>query len=547
MPIGAALAWDSGIDAAWQASEFLIRPLTTVFRVAREHGLMVALDIEVDAAGRPTGRVVVNRTERLCPRIHDASARMGNVPEQELGYAARETVRAEQLCTVSHTRSIANLRLSELSSRPTAMSHGVELTPAQTKQLTDRLSRAALHSGERTAEGALRWGRTDPGRGQELSPHERITQLVYRILTRRQFRRGSLSGYPLARAAADMLPSIRRGEPIHLVFPALPIKQADSGLKAFGTLPDLAEFGFLARIKELATAISGVYRPGARFTVLNDGRHYRVRPAALVKPYAEKIQEYIRVLDGAGFISYQDMDDAAAERLGTGAMRERPALVRGHVRALTDAYRGLDVTAEPTGALRRSRQLDPAGPEARGPVVADLFPSIVHSVPVDAPAGADGRDWSRRVYAELYETGATTPPELAAARRVVLRTAWEVAIRYVAVLRTDRGQGYEEMFGARIRLSANSPSPGRCGFAGLGGSALLPWHGTGAADRYGVLSADFAISLLDRAFVPVYAEPLGGAQPWFMAPVTAVEPPDDGSRPARLSDGFLDTIRLRRG
>ena len=183
------------------------------------------------------------------------------------------------------------------------------------------------------------------------------------------------------------------------------------------------------------------------------------------------------------------------------------------------------------------------------PGVAALFTSLVHSVPVPLPDGADRRDWSARVYADLYRTDGSVPPVLAAARAAVLRAAWEAAIRYVAVLRTDRDMAYDAMLGSHIRLTAVTPGPGRCGFAGLGGSGLLPWHGTAAVDRRGVLSTDFAISLLDRAFVPVHADVLGGAdQPWFMAPITAIELPGSAglaSGPARLSDAFLDTVRLR--
>lgn len=149
----------------------------------------------------------------------------------------------------------------------------------------------------------------------------------------------------------------------------------------------------------------------------------------------------------------------------------------------------------------------------------------------------------------LYRTDGSVPPALAVARAAVLRAAWEAAIGYAAVLRTDRDLAYDAMFGAHISLTALTPGPGRCGFAGLGGSGLLPWHGTAAVDRRGVLSTDFAISLLDRAFVPVYAAVLGGAdQPWFMAPITAIEVAGSagpGSGPARLSDAFLDTVRLR--
>ena len=153
-------------------------------------------------------------------------------PELAVGPAFRR-----ELNTVSNTRSIAQIRLSYLSSRPTATSHGFWLTAAQTKRLTEQLIRAAVTSGERTAERVTLWGSTLP----PASDEERIARLIHRVLSRKQFRRGSLKGYPPMRALTDMLPAIRNRAPIRVVLPAFPIKQADSGLKAFGTLPDLAE------------------------------------------------------------------------------------------------------------------------------------------------------------------------------------------------------------------------------------------------------------------------------------------------------------------
>jgi hypothetical protein len=213
-------------------------------------------------------------------------------------------------------------------------------------------------------------------------------------------------------------------------------------------------------------------------------------------------------------------------------MQDRPVRLAAHTRALTDAFAHLDIAADPAGTLLRSTLLDPDVPS-----VAGVFNSLVHSVPVPLPNGADRRDWSSRVYADLYRTDDSVPPTLAAARTAVLRAAWEAAIRHVAVLRTDRDMGYDTMLGAHVRLT---PGIGR--FAGLGGSALPPWHGTAAVDQRGILSTDYAISLLDRAFVPVYSEALGNDQPWFMAPITATEV---AAGPARLSDAFLETVRLR--
>lgn len=551
----------TGPHSVWQAAEYVMRPLAIVARVAGEHGVVLDLDparlrVEADRDGRLTGRVVVellpdaegdaSLPDWLLTRCVDRVAERCFTGGQEVRAWLREVAEHElavgpafrrELTTASNTRSIAQIRLSDLSSRPTATSHGVWLTAAQTKRLTGQLVRAAVTSGERTAERVRLWGSTLPPSSDE----ERTARLIHRVLSRKPFRRGSLQGYPPTRALTDMLPAIRSRAPLHAVLPAFPIKQADSGLKAFGRLPDLAELGFLMRLKELHTAVSGVYAPGLRITLLSEAQHYRSRPAAQTRAYAEKIGEYVQMAEASDFIEVRDIDEVAAELMDT---RDRPARLAAHMRALTESLAPLDIVADPAGTLLRSVLLDPSRPG-----VAALFTSLVHSVPVLLPDGADRRDWSSRVYADLYRTDGSVSPALAAARAAVLRAAWEAAIRYVAVLRTDRDMAYDAMPGAHLRLTAGTPDPGRCGFAGLGGSGLLPWHGTAAVDRRGVLSTDFAISLLDRAFVPVHADVLGGAdQPWFMAPITAIEAagsPGPAPRSARLSDAFLDTVRLR--
>ncbi|MEV0391338.1 L-tyrosine/L-tryptophan isonitrile synthase family protein [Nonomuraea sp. NPDC050643] len=439
-------------------------------------------------------------------------------------------------CRLSHGHSIAELPVGDLRVRPVVAEHAVRLSAADSAALVDGLVRGAREAAHGTAERALR----TPAPAGETS-HERALRLVCHILTRKQFRRGSRGAYPMAVAARDMMPAIRRGEPIRMVLPAFPVKQADSGLKAFGTLPDLAELALLVRLLELGTALAGVYPPGARITLLTDGNHFRVRPRALTGAYLRRIAGYLRLIGGEPIMELEDVDLAAARLLGADAVRARPGLLTTHRRALEHAYRDLDITEDPVGVLARSRALDPAGPGASGVTVADMCRSLVHSVRVQPPYGTDRREWSALLYADLYNVGDAVAPMVAQGRREILRGAWAAALRYVAVNRTDQDLGYDRMFAPRVRLTLSTSVPGRCGFAGLGGSAVPPWQGTAAVDAHGHVSTDFAIHLLDQGFVPVHSPLQGGDQPWFMAPVTALRP----AAPARLEPGHLDRVRLR--
>ncbi|GAA3084342.1 L-tyrosine/L-tryptophan isonitrile synthase family protein [Streptosporangium carneum] len=437
---------------------------------------------------------------------------------------------------LSHSHSISELPLGELRVRPVVAEHAVRLSAAASAALVDNL---VLRAGESARDTAARASRA-PAPARETS-HERALRLVHHVLTRKQFWRGSRAAYPQAAAARDMMRAIRRGEPIRLVLPAFPVKHADSGLKAFGTLPDLAELALLVRLLELGTALGEVYPPGVRITLLTDGHHFRVRPPELHRAYLDRIAGYLRLIGAERIMSLEDVDAAALRLLGADVMGTRTGLLEAHQKALTDAYRELDVTEDPAGVLARSRRLDPE-PGAPGVTVADIFRSLVHSVEVRPPSGADHREWSALLYADLYNVGEAVAPEVARGRREILRRAWEAALRYVAVTRTDNDLGYDQMFAPRVRLTLSVPSPGRCGFAGLGGSTVLPWQGTAAVDAGGHVSTDFAIHLLDQGFVPVHSPLQGGEQPWFMAPVTEVQP----AGPARLDPGFLDRIRLRR-
>ncbi|MEV4756997.1 L-tyrosine/L-tryptophan isonitrile synthase family protein [Micromonospora sp. NPDC049559] len=435
---------------------------------------------------------------------------------------------------LSHATSVAELPLAELRERPVLAGHAVRLSRAESTALVDRLVDEALAAGYETGARAAR-----------LGTGETAPSLVHRVLGAKRFRRGARDAYPLAVAERDIRPRVERGEPIRAVLPAFPVKQADSGLKALGPLPDLAEFGLLLRLRELAAAVAAVYPPGLRITVLTDGNHFRVRPRAATAPYLACLDRYLRLVGAGEILEIRDVDEVAAEELGPGAVRARGAIEARHRAALEDAYRDLDVARDPRAALARSRTLDPAAPGTPGPAVADLFRSLVHSVPL--PPGAVD---PRILYADLYHVGPAVPSEIAHDRRAVLRAAWDAALHYASVARTDHDLGYDRLLRPRIRLTLSIPSPGRCGLAGLGGSALMPWQGTGAVDQRGHVSTDFAVHLRDQAFVPVHSPLLGDAQPWFMAPITVLEPldrPGSPDRPAaRLVPGFLERIRLRR-
>jgi hypothetical protein len=408
----------------------------------------------------------------------------------------------------------------------------------------DRLVADADASAVRTAAAAP--GHLRAALSTVSDPLQRTALLLHHIFMRKQFHRGSRGTYTPEMAATDLMPFLRNREPIQVVVPGFPVKQSQSGLKASGVLPDLAELGVLVRLRELQQAVKSVYAPGLKITVLTDGHHFRPRPAVIVESYVRKLDQYLRLVGGQDFLEFVDIDDVARRKIGPSLDSDRLLLIEYYQNVFRKAFAELDVTADPMGALARAAEADPMADHRGGLAFRDMFRSILHSVAMDVPAGKDRMTWARAVYADPYQLAdPATPVEIVRARKQVLRQAWSDTVRYLSAVLTDRELGYEGLFEHRVRFTVSMPSPGRVGFAALGGSALLPWHGTAAVDEKGTLSTDFAIWLYDQGFVPVYSPVLGYRQPWLMVPVTSTSVLDS-ARGAQLVPELVEGIHLRR-
>ena len=95
---------------------------------------------------------------------------------------------------------------------------------------------------------------------------------------------------------------------------------------------------------------------------------------------------------------------------------------------------------------------------------------------------------------------------------------WQDAANYLAACLADAAVGVAEQFPLHVRLATVASRPGCSGFSYLGGSTLLPWHGTGCLDGRGLLCAEFLVSLDHRGFLPVYCDLIGDEQPLMMVP-----------------------------
>jgi hypothetical protein len=459
--------------------------------------------------------------------------------------------------TISHARSLRALPLHQLRTsswvdeRPVRLDSGELATlltalragshAASARLVENALAHVAGSTGGMpdTADGAVGAPRADrPPR----RPYDLVVAL-HRILTRSRFLKGSRSCFPLETAVEQIVPFVEAQQPITILTVGFPFKQHDNGLKAAGPWPDLAELGALLRLKELETAFAALYPPGLRVVVLNDGGYSRPRSWAEMRRYRRQLRRYAQLVGLGDSVRFCDQSGFVARLLGPQGWAKRQRY-RRRFRELISLLAGSPCALDRVGGIdQRLAGALPRALLADVPSFSDILCSLVYSVPVPDRAGVDRRQWACEVLGRLDDfTAPGLSPELACARWEVLASAWEDSVNYLAASLADTAVGVARQFPPHVRLATVASRPGCSGFSYLGGSALLPWHGTGCLDGRGLLCAEFLVSLDHRGFLPVYSDLIGDDQPLLMVPFARTRYAQ-GRR--RVDPALLTAARLR--
>ena len=444
--------------------------------------------------------------------------------------------------TISHARSLRALPLDLLRTSTWADQRPVRLDREEVHALLSTLRANSEAASARLADNVTAQLIPATGGWSPHHPHDVVVGL-HRILTRSRFLKGSRSCFPLDTAMTQIAPFVEARQPVTILASGFPFKQHDNGLKAAGPWPDLAEFGALLRLKELHGAFTALYPPGARVVVLNDGGYSRPRGSAEIRRYGRQLRRYAELVGVGDSVLFYDQSCFVAQLLGSQGWRKREQYRRTFhelISLLAASPRSLDSASR---ADQRLAEALPASLLAGVPSFRDILSSLVYSVPVPAPAGTDPRRWACEVLA--WPDGYTEPdlsPDLASARREVVASAWQDSVNYLAASLADAAAGVTQHYPPHVRLATVASRPGCSGFSYLGGSTLLPWHGTGCLDGRGLLCAEFLVSLDHRGFCPVYSDLIGDEQPLLMVPYTRIVHAD-GRR--RVDPDLLATARLR--
>jgi hypothetical protein len=418
----------------------------------------------------------------------------------------------------------------------------VRLDSDETQTLLNTLRVNSEAASARLADSALAHLVTVTGSWSPRHPPD-VVAALHRILTRSRFLKGSRSCFPLQTAVAKMTPFIKARRPVAILASGFPFKQHDNGLKAAGPWPDLAELGALLRLKELQRTVAALYPPGLRLVVLNDGGYSRPRDGAEIRRYRQQLRHYSQLVGLGNSVHFLDQSCFVARTLGPQGWAEREQYRRTFHRLISQLAGSPPSLATAGRADQLLAAALPRALLADVPSFRDILSSMVYSVPVPAPSGVDPRRWACDVLAwpDRY-TEPDLSPDLASARQQVVASAWKDSVNYLAASLADTAAGVHRHYPPHVRLATVVSRPGCSGFSYLGGSTLLPWHGTGCLDGRGLLCAEFLVSLDHRGFLPVYSDLIGDEQPLLMVPSMRVEF-TQGRR--RVDPNLLATARLR--
>jgi Pyoverdine/dityrosine biosynthesis protein len=329
---------------------------------------------------------------------------------------------------------------------------------------------------------------------------------------------------------------VRDGWPIPLTVQGFPFKQADNQLKACGPLPDLAEFGAMLRLWELAAALRRIYPPGVRLSVLSDGGYYRPRSVDELAAYRATVTALWARIDDPD-VDWSDKLDAVRRSLGPQRAQRWEHDVERYRAAIAGATSAAADACDPEAAELPVRAVTADLPEGSVPTFPSLLISLLYSVKVPGHGDAE---WSRVVLADPFNRTSEPSAAVRAARQELIGRAWRATTSYLATCAADARHGVNAaLFADGIHLSTSLPAPGKIGFSYLGGSLLYPWHGTGYVDASGKIGVAFALLLGASNLVPVYHH---APQPFLWIP-PELTTRHGGER--RVGPDLIDRIRLR--
>ena len=369
------------------------------------------------------------------------------------------------------------------------------------------------------------------------------SEVLAEVLFDRQFSRKSAANCSRRAMRDSVRARLADGRSITLAIPALPFKIL-SPLKARGTMPDLAEVGFLLSLSEIALALEAVPRcldssasaVSARFVVISDGLRFAAltnTPEETIARYREGLVAWISRLGLTDHVVVEDYRDLFRRRLPTELAKAKQRIFDEARRVYAERLAPLFDPCAMKDTLAQIRMIEPDPEEAN----ADgRFVSLLHSLVYTVNyrtleileiASAARYALYRELTASLFtplddvEMVPGTLLRKEGIRRAMLHEVWQATIDYMAEIKSDRDLDEDPILAClpgAIRWTIHAKA-GQLAIAvpSTNGTIVQAWAGSGVFRRAGAaavrLCAYPVLGLEGDYAVPVMAEAEGEAAP----------------------------------
>lgn len=342
---------------------------------------------------------------------------------------------------------------------------------------------------------------------QKSDNKEHVTSIILEVLLARKYRSGKREEADPQAIYKKIKYFVDKNEPVKLYISMFPCK-IPNPLKTSGPMPDLAEIISIARLIEICAVIKTVYKPGATFTILPDGRRFlKIArfPLETVTTYQNQLMRIAKDLGGEDTIfclDYADLLDMLTPK------------EKSHMEVLKEKYYeeykqkyGLLSEDIPFSKIKKhireheqKMHLDKLSHKFFA-----LFHSLLYTIYHKEIMELDKKTrdiLALKVYDHLFSDSDNA--EVASLRSIILARSWNAAIAYITNISAIRELSPAEKIVSRsIRFDMHN-IPGRIGLYTLYRSTkYTPFHTSGYIDGNGEMKVDFRVNLENEDFVKV--------------------------------------------
>jgi hypothetical protein len=369
-------------------------------------------------------------------------------------------------------------------------------------------------------------------------------KIITEILLARRYRGGTRVSSGLELMQEKIRRRMEMNQPIRLTISLFPCK-IPNRLKSSGDLPDLAEMTSLLRLKEIALAVNGFYKPGLEIIVLTDGNRFKniLRfPPKIIDNYQRGLFKMSKLLELDGLVKIVDY----VETLQNGLTKEMWEEKLKQFEELKMSYKKLfGDSIDPEKVTMRLEEINNQKEESElAKKFVALYMSLLYSSYVpEIVEASDPDELTRQVYTDLFNLG-NSGLSITALKKKMITDTWQYAINYIAEITAGRTiKPVEYIYPDSIRCDMHNIFGRLTLYPVTRSTRLTSFHTTGYVDEQKEVNVNFRVVLENAGYLPVHGKFMEedyDTQPFFYVHPMSIENSGD-----ELNETFISEVNLK--